>query len=159
MRGLEEILANNQIITLPNSLSELRRLTKLNLSHNHIQHIPACVYSMKSLIFLHLANNRLENLADKIQELVKLKILIVEQNSLHALPRTLCCLTGLELLNVDFNRLQSVPDEIYKLHRLEKLACHPLDKGLHIVHNPLVKPIKEVLQGGLKALYNYLKPA
>ncbi|CAM4586041.1 unnamed protein product [Leuciscus chuanchicus] len=150
-------LANNQISTLPNSLSNMRKLAKLNLSHNRIQLIPACVYSMKSLVFLHLANNRLENLADK--KLVNLKILIVEQNLLHTLPRTLCRLTGLELLNVDFNDLQSVPDEMYMLRRLEKLACHPLDKGLHIIHNPLLKPIKEVLHGGLKGLYSYLKPA
>lgn len=47
--------------------------------------------------------------------------------------------------------------EMHNLSRLEKLACHPLDKGLHIVHNPLLKPMKEVLEGGLNAFFNYLK--
>ncbi len=46
---------------------------------------------------------------------------------------------------------------MHQLSRLEKLACHPLDKGLHIVHNPLLKPVKEVLEGGLSALFNYLR--
>lgn len=47
--------------------------------------------------------------------------------------------------------------EMHQLFRLEKLACHPLDKGLHIVHNPLLKPVKEVLEGGLSALFSYLR--
>lgn len=112
---------------------------------------------MKSLVFLQLACNRLENIADQIQALADLKILIVEGNCIHSLPKMLCRLTKLELLNVDFNDIQSVPAEMHRLRRLEKLACHPLDKGLHIRHNPLLKPIKEVLDGGLQALYSYLK--
>ncbi|KTG40389.1 hypothetical protein cypCar_00026483, partial [Cyprinus carpio] len=106
---------------------------------------------------LQLACNRLENIADQIQALADLKILIVEGNCIHSLPKMLCRLTKLELLNVDFNDIQSVPAEMHRLRRLEKLACHPLDKGLHIRHNPLLKPIKEVLYGGLQALYSYLK--
>ncbi|CAL8320951.1 unnamed protein product [Arctogadus glacialis] len=152
-------LADNRITALPESLASMRNLTKLNLSNNRMAHIPTCVYSMKGLVFLHLACNRLEVIADQIQDLVNLKILIVEGNSLHSLPKTLCFLESLELLNVDFNDLQSVPGEMYLMSGLRKLACHPLDKGLHIIHNPLVKPIKEVLQGGLSALYNYLKPS
>lgn len=46
---------------------------------------------------------------------------------------------------------------MHQLSRLEKLACHPLDKGLHIIHNPLLKPVKEVLEGGLSALFSYLR--
>lgn len=48
---------------------------------------------------------------------------------------------------------------MHQLSRLQKLACHPLDTGLHIVHNPLLKPVREVLEGGLGALYNYLRAA
>ncbi|XP_068160309.1 leucine-rich repeat-containing protein 30a isoform X2 [Antennarius striatus] len=150
-------LANNQLSSLPPSLSGLTKLRKLNLSHNLIAHIPGCVYNMKALVFLHLACNRLENLAENIQALVELKILIVEGNSLHSLPKALCCLTRLELLNLDFNDIKDVPQEMHQLSRLEKLACHPLDKGLHILHNPLLKPLKEVLEGGLSALYSYLR--
>lgn len=48
---------------------------------------------------------------------------------------------------------------MHQLTRLRRLACHPLDTGLHIQHNPLLKPVKEVLQGGLDALYAYLRSA
>ncbi|XP_056868902.1 leucine-rich repeat-containing protein 30-like isoform X4 [Takifugu flavidus] len=150
-------LANNQLSTLPASFSNLTQLKKLNLSHNLIAHVPACVYNMKALVFLHLACNRLDNLAENIQALVELKILIVEGNSLQSLPKALCCLTRLELLNLDFNHIKDVPQELHQLTRLQRLACHPLDTGLHIVHNPLLKPVKEVLEGGLGALYNYLR--
>ncbi|XP_026148570.1 leucine-rich repeat-containing protein 30-like isoform X1 [Mastacembelus armatus] len=185
-------LANNQLCSLPASLSNLSRLRKLNLSHNHIAHVPSCIYDMRALVhshqakygswalecywpscfpdipalftagylhqvFLHLAWNCLENLAENIQALAELKILIVEGNSLHTLPKALCTLTRLELLNLDFNDIKDVPQDMHHLSRLEKLAHHPLDKGLHIVHNPLLKPVKEVLEGGLTALYNYLR--
>lgn len=107
-------LAGNQLSTLPASLSDLSRLRKLNLSHNLVAHVPACVYHMRSLVgapggqvcqpgaaatsplpqvFLHLASNRLESLAENIQALVELKILIVEGNRLHSLPKAVCCLT------------------------------------------------------------------
>ncbi|TSK16091.1 Leucine-rich repeat-containing protein 30 [Bagarius yarrelli] len=150
-------LANNQLTSLPDSLSALTSLQKLNLSHNNIVYLPACVYAMKKLVFLHVACNRLENIAEHIQALADLKTLIVEENCIHSLPKMLCCLTKLELLNVDYNDIQNVPAEMHQLSRLQKLAAHPLDKGLHIMHNPLLKPIKEVLDGGLQALYNYLK--
>uniref|UniRef100_A0AAQ4PRQ6 Leucine rich repeat containing 30a n=1 Tax=Gasterosteus aculeatus aculeatus TaxID=481459 RepID=A0AAQ4PRQ6_GASAC len=151
-------LNNNQLSSLPESLSKLTRLRKLNLSQNHMALLPGCIYNMKALVFLHLACNCLENLAENIQNLAELKILIVEGNSLHSLPKALCCLTRLELLNLDFNDIKDVPQELHQLSHLEKLACHPLDKGLHIVHNPLIKPVKEVLEGGgLSALFNYLR--
>lgn len=46
--------------------------------------------------------------------------------------------------------------EMHMLKNLKRLACHPPDKRLHIVHNPHLKPLQEMLQG---ALYSYLKPA
>ncbi|XP_031690878.1 leucine-rich repeat-containing protein 30-like [Oncorhynchus kisutch] len=150
-------LTNNKISGLPASFASLICLRKLNLSHNKIVHIPGCIYTMKSLVFLHLACNRLECIADSIAALVELKILIVEGNEIHSLPKIICCLTRLELLNVDFNDIQNVPQEMHQLSRLEKLACHPLDKELHIMQNPLQEQIKEVLEGDLTTLFNYLK--
>uniref|UniRef100_A0A8C9XKC0 Leucine-rich repeat protein SHOC-2 n=1 Tax=Sander lucioperca TaxID=283035 RepID=A0A8C9XKC0_SANLU len=155
---LPSILANNQLSSLPDSLCSLTRLKKLNLSHNNISYLPACVGSMKALVFLHLSCNRLENLPENIRSLVELKILIVEGNSLHSLPKALCYLTRLELLNLDFNDIKDVPQELFRLSRLQRLAVHPLDKGLHLVHNPLQKPVREALEGGgLSSLFSYLR--
>ncbi|KAF3836654.1 hypothetical protein F7725_029212, partial [Dissostichus mawsoni] len=164
-------LARRGLKEPPDELWELLELQKLNLSLNSLKSLPAplaqlrnlesdptqeaepesepdvtaagAVYSMKALVFLHLAGNRLENLAENLQSLTELKILIVEGNNLHSLPKALCCLNRLELLNLDFNDIKDLPQELHQLCRLERLACHPLDKGLHIVHNPLIKPVKE----------------
>lgn len=62
-------------------------LRKLNLSHNNNVYIPACVYAMKKLVFLHVACNRLENIMEHIQALSDLKILTVEGNCIHCLLR------------------------------------------------------------------------
>ncbi|XP_026148571.1 leucine-rich repeat-containing protein 30-like isoform X2 [Mastacembelus armatus] len=162
-------LSHNHIAHVPSCIYDMRALV-----HSHQAkygswalecYWPSCFPDIPALftagylhqVFLHLAWNCLENLAENIQALAELKILIVEGNSLHTLPKALCTLTRLELLNLDFNDIKDVPQDMHHLSRLEKLAHHPLDKGLHIVHNPLLKPVKEVLEGGLTALYNYLR--
>nr|XP_046210833.1 leucine-rich repeat-containing protein 30-like [Oncorhynchus gorbuscha] len=89
-------LTNNKISGLPASFTSLTCLRKLNLSHNKIVHF---IYTMKSLVFVHLACNRLEciadSIADSIAALVERKILIVEGNEIHSLPKMICCLTRL----------------------------------------------------------------
>ncbi|XP_041823430.1 leucine-rich repeat-containing protein 30-like isoform X2 [Melanotaenia boesemani] len=151
-------LWGNQLTSLPPEIGQLRRLRVLFAYRNRLTEVPEELGTCTQLeVFLDVSCNRLENLAENIQALVDLKILIMEGNSLHSLPRALCFLTRLELLNLDFNDIKDVPQEMHQLSRLEKLACHPLDKGLHIIHNPLLKPVKEVLEGGLSALFNYLK--
>uniref|UniRef100_A0A8D0CRD6 Disease resistance R13L4/SHOC-2-like LRR domain-containing protein n=1 Tax=Sander lucioperca TaxID=283035 RepID=A0A8D0CRD6_SANLU len=144
-------LANNQLSSLPDSLCSLTRLKKLNLSHNNISYLPACVGSMKALVFLHLSCNRLENLPENIRSLVELKILIVEGNS----NSPLCYLTRLELLNLDFNDIKDVPQVCVTLIIFTSLCLG--DRKLHLVHNPLQKPVRSAGRGGAQHLFSYLR--
>ncbi|XP_030351875.1 LOW QUALITY PROTEIN: leucine-rich repeat-containing protein 30 [Strigops habroptila] len=157
-RKLEVLsLSHNCISQLPLSFSDLTSLRKLNLSNNRFVQIPLCVFALRNLDFLHLGSNRLENIADSVQYLVNLQIFIIENNNIRILPRSLCFITTLELLNVDYNAIQTVPDDLYLLHQLPRIAWNPMDKGLHITHNPLSRPLPEVIEGGLDALYTYLR--
>ncbi|VFV19649.1 Hypothetical predicted protein [Lynx pardinus] len=157
-RSLEVLsLSHNCLSQLPASFADLSRLRKLNLSNNYFAHIPLCVFALKELDFLHVGSNRLENIAESIQCLVGLQIFIAESNNIHAFPRSLCLLTSLELLNLNNNDIQTLPDELYLLWRLGRIAWNPMDKGLHISHNPLSKPLPELVEGGLEMLFSYLK--
>ncbi|XP_054237911.1 LOW QUALITY PROTEIN: leucine-rich repeat-containing protein 30 [Indicator indicator] len=157
-RKLEVLsLSHNCISQLPMSFTDLTNLRKLNLSNNRFVQIPLSIYMLRSLDFLHLGSNRLENIAESIQYLVNLQILIIENNNLRTLPRSICFLTTLELLNADYNTIQTLPDDLYLLHRLPRIAWNPMDKGLHIAHNPLSRPLPEVIEGGLDVLFNYLR--
>uniref|UniRef100_A0A4W4HFS8 Leucine rich repeat containing 30a n=1 Tax=Electrophorus electricus TaxID=8005 RepID=A0A4W4HFS8_ELEEL len=148
----------NRLSAVPEELGRCDELEVLSLAGNQLTTLPGGLATAHRLAELNLGHNRMD-IDERIRDLASLKILIVEENRLRSLLRALCHLTALELLNVDFNNLQNVPGEMYRLWRLEKLASHPLDKGLHIVHNALLKPIQDLLQGGLDALFNYLKPA
>lgn len=157
-RKLEVLsLSHNCISQLPLSFTDLTSLRKLNLSNNRFVQIPLCIFALRSLDFLHLGSNKLENIAESIQYLVNLQIFIVENNNIRSLPRSLCYISTLELLNVDYNAIQSLPDELYLLRRLRRIAWNPMDKGLHIAHNPLARPLPEVVEGGLDVLFNYLR--
>ncbi|OWK57217.1 Leucine-rich repeat-containing protein 30 [Lonchura striata] len=157
-RKLEVLsLSHNCISQLPLSFTDLTSLRKLNLSNNRFVQIPLCIFALRSLDFLHLGSNKLENIAESIQYLVNLQILIVENNNIRSLPRSLCHISTLELLNADYNAIQTLPDELYLLRRLRRIAWNPMDKGLHIAHNPLARPLPEVVEGGLDVLFNYLR--
>uniref|UniRef100_G1NRQ5 Leucine rich repeat containing 30 n=1 Tax=Meleagris gallopavo TaxID=9103 RepID=G1NRQ5_MELGA len=127
-RKLEVLsLSHNCISQLPSSFTDLTSLKKLNLSNNRFVQIPLCIFALRSLDFLHLGSNRLENIAESVQYLVNLQIFI------------------------------TLPDDLYLLHRLPRIAWNPMDKGLHISHNPLSRPLPEIIEGGLDVLFNYLK--
>uniref|UniRef100_A0A4W5QI29 Uncharacterized protein n=1 Tax=Hucho hucho TaxID=62062 RepID=A0A4W5QI29_9TELE len=64
-------LTNNQISGFPASFASLTCLRQPDLlAHNKTVHIPSCVYTMKSLVFLHLACNRLECVAEQFLVLI-----------------------------------------------------------------------------------------
>lgn len=86
-------------------------------------------------------------------------------NQLSTLPPSLSNLSRLEKLNLSHNLISHVPGCLYNMKALvgppvpsaESLrSCHPLDRGLHLAHRPLLKPVKEVLEGGLYT-YTYLR--
>ncbi|XP_008562111.1 PREDICTED: leucine-rich repeat-containing protein 30 [Galeopterus variegatus] len=154
-RNLEVLsLSHNGLSQLPASFADLCRLRKLNLSNNRFVHIPICVWlKQQKLIFLII----LENIAESIQGLASLQIFIAESSNIHSFPRSLCLVTSLELLNSNNNDIQTLPSELYLLCRLARIAWNPMDKGLHISHNSLSKPLPEVVEGGLDMLFSYLK--
>uniref|UniRef100_A0A8C9SX38 Uncharacterized protein n=1 Tax=Scleropages formosus TaxID=113540 RepID=A0A8C9SX38_SCLFO len=106
-------LEHNQITELPSSLVDMPHLTKLNL----ISYNPTCIYGMTNLVSLHMSCNG-------------------EQRPLTSQD---CLLLDFKM---DIRELQSMPFEMHLQQRLGILACHPLDKGLPIMHNPLLKCIK-----------------
>ncbi|KAI6075042.1 hypothetical protein LUU34_00464400 [Aix galericulata] len=145
-RKLEVLsLSHNCISQLPSSFTDLTNLKKLNLSNNRFVQIPLCIFALRSLDFLHLGSNRLESIAESVQYLANLQIFIVENNNIRTLPRSLCFIMALELLNVDYNSIQTLPDDLYLLRRLPRIAWNPMDKGLHVSHNPLSRPLPELI--------------
>lgn len=80
------MLANNHIVTLPDELGLLKKLSRLSVFDNNIQTLPASVGRLTSLQYLDLHLNNIETLPGEIWELGQLSFLNVSSNILRAFP-------------------------------------------------------------------------
>lgn len=76
----------NTIVTVPDSISKLRNLTKLNLANNQVSNISEEISKLKALRYLDLSNNNLTHLSEKIANMPNLQELNLEDNPFDLLP-------------------------------------------------------------------------
>lgn len=76
-------------------MKNARNLHTLDVQHNQISKLPACLGELKQLKFLYLAGNQLQALPENIGDLKRLLYLNLSNNQFAFLPETLCGLEGL----------------------------------------------------------------
>ncbi|XP_008937856.1 PREDICTED: leucine-rich repeat protein 1, partial [Merops nubicus] len=104
----------------------LRKLRKLDLSHNHIKQLPATIGDLMCLQELNLHDNHLESFSGALcsSTLQKsLQFLDLSQNKIKALPIQFCQLRELVNLKLDDNELIRLPFKIGQLHQLRFLSA------------------------------------
>ncbi|XP_059706701.1 leucine-rich repeat protein 1 isoform X1 [Haemorhous mexicanus] len=104
----------------------LKKLRKLDLSHNHIKQLPATLGDLVCLQELDLHDNHLEAFSGALcsSGLQKsLQLLDLSQNQIQALPLEFCQLRGLVQLRLDDNALLRLPCRIGQLSRLRFLSA------------------------------------
>ncbi|NWU89008.1 LLR1 protein, partial [Upupa epops] len=104
----------------------LKKLRKLDLSHNHIKQLPATVGDLVCLQELNLHDNHLESFSGAlcVSTLQKsLQFLDLSQNKIKALPIQFCQLRQLVHLKLDDNELIRLPFKIGRLDRLRFLSA------------------------------------
>ena len=83
LQGLQILdLHDNQLESLPDSISDLSRMTKLNLSHNRLTVVPPGLYNMLELHHLQLNNNQITEIDDRICDVNMLVTLDLAHNKL-----------------------------------------------------------------------------
>ncbi|NXY82449.1 LLR1 protein, partial [Alcedo cyanopectus] len=134
----------------------LKRLRKLDLSHNHIKQLPATIGDLACLQELDLHDNHLESFSGALccSSLQKsLQFLDLSQNKIRALPIQFCRLRGLVQVKLDDNELIRLPFRIGRLDHLRffsaarnKLPFLPSDfrklclENLDLFGNPFQQP-------------------
>ncbi|XP_074058557.1 extracellular matrix protein 2-like [Macrotis lagotis] len=106
-------LSHNHLVHVPSFLP--RVLRRLTLHHNQIERIPGYVFAhMKpGLEFLHLSHNILQD--DGIHSVSFLGLrwslaeLLLDNNQLQAIPRGILGLKGLQVLRLSHNKIRHVP--------------------------------------------------
>eukprot|EP00116_Pleurobrachia_bachei_P007248 sb/3467510/ len=103
------------------TLSRLKNLTRITLSHNKLTNLPTTISEIKNLESLNLFNNHLESLPASINDLQKLKHLNVAVNRLWELPRGFGACPVLQVLDVTYNNLKELPNNFHYLNTLRAL--------------------------------------
>ncbi|NXJ90612.1 LLR1 protein, partial [Corythaixoides concolor] len=104
----------------------LKKLRKLDLSHNHIKQLPATIGDLTCLQELNLHDNHLESFSGALcnSTLQKsLQFLDLSQNKIKALPIQFCQLRELVNLKLDDNELIRLPFKVGQLHHLRFLSA------------------------------------
>ena len=99
----------------------LHAITRLDISNNEIVSLPASITTMQSLKFLSLAGNKLEMLPDNAYSCPWLEEVQVQDNRLDSLPASLLRLPVLSILDASNNKLQTVPFAMWTCTSLREL--------------------------------------
>ncbi|KAI8327628.1 hypothetical protein EDC96DRAFT_531589 [Choanephora cucurbitarum] len=132
MRHLQlgSVFGGNQLIRLPDGITQMSALEELDVSYNQLKSLPHDL-AIDSLQILNVSHNQLDFIPKSITQCRQLKSLNVSKNHLTTLPADLVQLNRLELLDISENLLCIMPAEI-----LEQMQS----TNLLITGNPLTRP-------------------
>ena len=114
-------LKDNQLMTLSESISNLKSLTGLSLVYNQLTTLPESIGNLNSLKTLLLGINKLMTLPESIGNLSSLQTLSLSDNKLTTLPQSIGNLSSLQTLSLNDNKLTTLPESITKLTSLQIL--------------------------------------
>lgn len=97
---------------IPRDLCRIRSITDLNFSNNHLYDIPKEIKGISALRALNLMGNYIEDLPPQFFKLKKLGVLNLSKNRLYQVSMDIIRLTSLTRLNLERNNLTSVPTAI-----------------------------------------------
>ena len=124
-RGAVLDLSGLKLTQLPGKISQLGKLTELNLAHNHLTELPPELAQLPQLTKLDLSHNPLANLPPELASLTNLAVLDLSHTQLSALPPEFGQLSQLTRLELSHTPLASLPPEIGQLANLTRLyLCH-----------------------------------
>ena len=120
LEHLHTLLIDSQELTyIPENLSIISNLSKLNLSYNKLNQISPSLFQLHKLEALNLNNNRLTNIPDEITQLTRLMYLNVSYNNITQYSGCINKIHTLKELVYAGNNLTEISN--IKLPNLERL--------------------------------------
>ncbi|KFO26884.1 Leucine-rich repeat-containing protein 39 [Fukomys damarensis] len=140
-------------------LSNLLKLTHLDLSMNHFTTIPLAVLNMPALEWLDMGSNRLEQLPGTIERMQSLHTLWLQRNEITCLPETISNMKNLGTLVLSNNKLQDIPacmEEMANL-RFVNFRDNPLKFEIILPLSKSTDEEEEQELFGLQFMYTYIQ--
>ncbi|XP_040850908.1 leucine-rich repeat-containing protein 2 [Ochotona curzoniae] len=121
---------NLDLTELPFELSNLKRVTFVDISANKFSSVPICVLRMSNLQWFDISSNNLNDLPQDIDRLEELQSFLLYKNKLTYLPYALLNLKKLALLVVSGDHLVEIPTALCDSSTLKfvSLMDNPIDK-------------------------------
>lgn len=113
--------SDNRFAEVPQVLGQCPHLDMVGFKANQIRSLPAAALPDK-LRWLILTDNRLTDLPAQLGSCTRLQKLMLSGNQLQRLPDEMAACTRLELLRIAANRFTQLPDWLLSLPRLAWLA-------------------------------------
>ncbi|KPP72616.1 leucine-rich repeat-containing protein 2-like, partial [Scleropages formosus] len=123
-----ELISNLDLGELPFELSNLKKLTYLDISANRFHSVPICVLRMSSLQWLDISNNLLSDLPQDIDRLQELTSLFLHKNKITYLPMALADISSLKMVVVSGDQIVCLPS---------RLCEDPAIKFIRLFDNPV----------------------
>ncbi|NXR46373.1 LRC39 protein, partial [Hippolais icterina] len=104
-----ELAVNRSICDLPPQLSDLKKLSHIDLCMNQFTAIPSALLNMPNLEWLDMGGNKLQELPDTIDRMENLHTLWLQRNEINSLPETIGNMKNLSTLVLSNNKLKDIP--------------------------------------------------
>lgn len=116
-------LSNWRPESLPESVSNLKKLKYLNLSCNELKILPTSIDELSQLKFLDLGWNKFQSIPSFLAKVKSVKNfrLDLDHNEIKSIPQWIDKLEFLHYLNLRNNHIEVIPDSIGNLRNLECL--------------------------------------
>ena len=114
-------LSYNHIQHVPPEIGDHKLLQKLNLSFNKISTLPTTIGDLRDLQEFIFCDNLIQSLPEEITNCHNLETLCGFKNYIRTLPQNINKMTSLRFLELDDNEIESLPDNICYLSQLTKI--------------------------------------
>jgi internalin A len=115
-------LDGNKITSISDAFTRLANLTMLSLTGNQIMAIPDAILNLANLTMLNLSVNQIKAIPDTIGNLDNLSQLFLNGNQITEIPKAIATLDNLTMLDITCNEITMIPDEIAQLANLTTLS-------------------------------------
>lgn len=103
----------NKIEMIPDQISNLKKLTRLNIANNKVRTISEQIANLRKLSYLDLSNNDLTEVSEKIANMESLRDLKLDNNPFELLPPEIVA-RGIDSIRNFFKELQE-KDYLYEV--------------------------------------------
>jgi len=114
-------LSGLNLSVVPESITQLAKLSYLSLQHNQIRTVPDSLTQLVALRGLSLSANQISSIPDFLAQLVNLHILLLSNNQISTVPDCIAQLSNLRTLNLSVNQISTIPDSLFQLSKLAEL--------------------------------------